>query len=104
MLLFSHRLLIDHNPGCGPTRRPIRQRKPPIVEALAQQHYIRDGIVDSQYCHGGKHALEDGAEYVGDIAKEPDDNELEGEAVGGGAPKVLDDLGGEDYDPASYGD
>jgi hypothetical protein len=46
--------------------------------------------------------LEHGTKNVEDIAGEPDDDELKGEAIGGRPPEVLEDLGGEDYDPACY--
>lgn len=42
------------------------------------------------------------AKDVEDVAKEPDDNEEEGEAGGGVAPEVFEDLGREYYDPAGY--
>lgn len=48
--------------------------------------------------------MQDGAEDIEDIAGEPDDDEQEGEAIGGGASEVLDDLWREDYDPTGYGD
>lgn len=47
--------------------------------------------------------MEDCAEDVEDIAEEPDDDEGEGEAVGGGAAEVLDYLRGENNDPAGNG-
>lgn len=78
--------------------------KAPVVKHLAEQHHVGDGVVDGEDEHGGQDALEDGAEDVKDVAEEPDDDELEREAVGGGALEVLDDLGGEDYDPTGDGD
>ena len=45
-----------------------------------------------------------GAEDVEDIPKQPDDDEDEGERIGGGAPEIFDYLRGEDDDPAGYGD
>lgn len=44
--------------------------------------------------------MEDGAQDVADIAGEPDNDEEDGEAIGGGAAEVFKDLGREDYDPA----
>jgi len=69
---------------------------------LTQENNICERVVYSQYRHCWEDVLEDGAEDVEDIAEEPDDEEGEGEAVGGGAPEVFDYLGGEDYDPAGY--
>ncbi len=45
-----------------------------------------------------------GAEDVADVAREPDDDEEDGEAICGVAAEVFQDLGGEDYDPAGDGD
>ena len=69
---------------------------------MAQQDDICKGVVDGEDGHGGENALENGAEDVEDIAKEPDDDEQKGETICGGAAEVLDNLGGEDDDPASY--
>lgn len=81
----------------------ILPRKSPIIKALTQEDDVGDGIVDGQDNHGGKHALQDSTENVEDIAGEPDDDELEGQAVGRRAAEVLDDLWTEDDDPARYG-
>ena len=70
---------------------------------MAKQHDICEGVVDGEDSHGGKDALQDGTEDVEDIAEEPDDDEKKGQAIGGGAAEVLDDLGGKDDDPAGYG-
>lgn len=82
----------------------VLEGEAPVVEALPQQDHVRDGVVYGQYNHGGQDALEHGAQYVEDIAEEPDDDEVQGEAVGGAAAEVLDDLRAEDDDPASNGD
>ena len=74
-----------------------------VVEALRQQHDIGDSIVDGQYDHSGEDILEDGAEDIKDVADEPDDYELQGQAVGGAATEVLDDLRGEYDDPGGDG-
>ena len=46
--------------------------------------------------------MEHGANDVKDIAQEPDDYEEEGEAGGGVAAEVFEDLGRKYYDPAGY--
>ena len=71
---------------------------------MRQQHRVGKGVVDGQDGHGGENALEDGTEDVADVAGEPDDDEEDGEAIGGGAAEVFEDLGGEDDDPAGDGD
>lgn len=45
--------------------------------------------------HGWQDALENGANDVEYISKEPDNNELNGQCIGATALKVLDDLGRE---------
>ena len=59
---------------------------------MAQKDNICESIVHGQYCHRREDTLKDGAENVEDIAEEPDDDEGEGEAVGGGAAEVFDYL------------
>ena len=71
-----------------------------VVEALAEQDNVRERVVDCQNDHGREDALEHGSEDVEDIAREPDDDEEEGEAVGRTAAEVFDDLGREHYYPA----
>ena len=46
--------------------------------------------------------LKDRSEYIEDVAKEPDDNEREGEAICRGAPEVFYDLRRKDDHPAGY--
>lgn len=82
----------------------VLPREAPVVEALSEEDYVGDGVVDGQDDHGGQDALQDCAEDVEDIAGEPDDDELEGQSVGCAAAEVLDDLGAEDDDPACDGD
>jgi len=82
-----------------------------VVEALGQQDNVGYRVVDGQddlrgpcqpagtsnggaraTYHGGKDTLQDGAEDVKDIAQQPDDDELYGEAVGIALLELLDDL------------
>jgi len=46
--------------------------------------------------------LKDGAQDVEDIPEEPNNDEDEREAIGGRATEILNDLRGEDHDPACY--
>ena len=48
--------------------------------------------------------LQDGAENVKDITGEPDDDELQGQAIGTAAAEVLKYLWREDDDPTCNGD
>ena len=79
--------------------RVIPQREAPVVKALRQEHDIGDGVVDGEDDHCRQDILQNGAENVEDVAEEPDDNEVQRQAIGGAAAEVLDDLGGEDDDP-----
>ena len=54
--------------------------------------------------HRGENTLHDGSKDVEDVTGEPDDEEKEGEAIGGLAAEILDDLRGEDDNPTSDGD
>lgn len=81
----------------------VSQGKAAVVEALGQQDHVGDGVVDGENDHGGQHALQHGAQNVEDIAEQPDDDKLDGEAFGAAAAEVLDDLGREDDDPAGDG-
>ena len=46
--------------------------------------------------------MQDCSDNVKNIAKEPDDDEGEGKAIGGGPAKIFYDLRGVDDDPAGY--
>ena len=78
----------------------IRQSKAPVVEALGEENDIGDSIVDGQDDHRGLNFLQDGSEDVEDIAEEPGDKEEQGEAIGRGAPEILDDLRAKYNNPA----
>ena len=60
----------------------VRERKAAVVEALSQQYYVGDCVVDGEDDHCWEHALEHGSEDVEDIACQPDDDEEQGEAIG----------------------
>lgn len=80
--------------------RGVGEGEAAVVEALAKQDDVCEGVVDCQDDHGWEDALEHGSQDVEDIAGEPDDDEEEGETVCRTAAEVFDDLGGEDHDPA----
>lgn len=75
-----------------------------IVEALAEENNVGERIVNGKNDHGGEDALKDSAKDVEDISEEPDDDELDRQGVGIASLEVLDDLRGEDDDPASNRD
>lgn len=75
-----------------------------IVEALPQQHDIREGVVHREDDHSGQDALKHGSQDIKDISGQPDDDEKQGEAIGGPAAEVFDDLRRKDDDPAGDGD
>lgn len=81
--------------GCG----VITPSETLVVEALPQQHEVGNGVVDGEDEHRRQDALEDGAEDVEDIAQQPDDDELDREAVGRVSSEVFYYLGREDDNP-----
>lgn len=82
----------------------IAECEPTIVENLKDENDVGKGVVDSEDDHGGQDPLQDAADDVEDVARQPDDDEGDGEALGGRAAEVLDDLRGEYHDPAGDGD
>jgi len=63
-----------------------------VVQALRDEDQIREAEVDCEGDDGGDKASPDGADEVGDVADEPDYEEEEGDALGGGLAVILDEL------------
>ncbi len=88
----------------GRGRDLVLPREATVVEALEHEDDVGDGVIYGEDDHGGQNSLQDGAKDVEDIAEQPDDDKLDRKALGAAPAEVLDDLGGEDDDPARNGD
>jgi len=64
-----------------------------VVDALGNQNEVGEAEVDGQRDDGGDEAGPERAGEVGDVADEPDGEEGEGDAFGGGLAVVFDQLG-----------
>ena len=64
-----------------------------VVDALRDEDEVGEAEVDCEGGDGGDELRPDGAGEVGYVADEPDGEEGEGYAVGGGLAVVFDELG-----------
>jgi hypothetical protein len=64
---------------------------------------MEHGVKQSMTHHRGQNALDYRTQDIKHIAGEPDNDELQRQAIGAAATKVLDDLGTEYDDPTGDG-
>jgi hypothetical protein len=64
-----------------------------VVETLANKDEVGKAEVNGEGDDGGYETGPDGADEIGDVANEPDDEEGEGDAVGGALLVVFYELG-----------
>lgn len=83
--------------------RLVAPRESAVVEQLAEQYNVGNGVVYRQDDHCGKHSLQYSAEYIEYISQQPNDDELNGEGIGAASLEVLYDLRREHDNPTSDG-